>query len=251
VDCAKIVTTTSGDPFSNCALDAYQVQQLRGKYVTVSLWEYLPSGQTLANTPILYLNFSGPTWQANHAYSLGQAVTDGSGNTFLCVAAGTSGASMPSWNISDGKTTADGGVTWRFGCCGTSSNPTCNPVPLGQWNRKTVSCLCPSNAVSGTFTYGVFRQSGGGAATVYIAEPALMTGRQVQASPVVNNPNENLMPGGLKTTSGTVGAGSPTGWRMQGDIHRYTNPSAGGSPGLVCTASGNPATWKARPALGN
>jgi hypothetical protein len=54
------------------------------------------------------------TWQAEHAYSVGDAVADGPfERTFVVVTAGTSGAEEPAWATADRTEFADGTVTWR------------------------------------------------------------------------------------------------------------------------------------------
>ena len=70
---------------------------------------------TISNYYGLYLSaqtaLSAPaTWVLNHAYSLNDMVKPSTGNGyyFVCTAAGTSGATEPSWTASSGGTTADG-----------------------------------------------------------------------------------------------------------------------------------------------
>ncbi|MGB8887107.1 MAG: hypothetical protein WCC87_10320 [Candidatus Korobacteraceae bacterium] len=50
-------------------------------------------------------------WQAGTAYSVGDAVTDGTYQQ-TCVTGGFSGSSTPSWSPTLGDFTSDGGVTW-------------------------------------------------------------------------------------------------------------------------------------------
>lgn len=55
-----------------------------------------------------------PTWVANKAYSVGDYVvpTSDNGHAYRCTAAGTSGATAPTWGSATGSTTTDNGVTW-------------------------------------------------------------------------------------------------------------------------------------------
>ena len=70
----------------------------------------------------LYNTMKGTAWQASHAYTLGEVVvpTGGLENGFRyeCTTAGTSGASAPTWNTTEGGTTTDNTVVWttRLGC---------------------------------------------------------------------------------------------------------------------------------------
>jgi hypothetical protein len=55
------------------------------------------------------------TWQASHAYALGAVVTPtvSNGHYYLCIAAGTSGSSEPTWPTGTaGNTVVDSGATW-------------------------------------------------------------------------------------------------------------------------------------------
>jgi len=52
------------------------------------------------------------TWQASHYYRVDDGILDPSNHWQKVTVAGTSGASMPSWNTSGGNTT-DGSVTWH------------------------------------------------------------------------------------------------------------------------------------------
>ena len=56
--------------------------------------------------------YSLGAWQASHAYSVGRAITDPSGNEQLVTTAGTSGTTAPAWDDTVGGTTTDGTVVW-------------------------------------------------------------------------------------------------------------------------------------------
>ena len=55
--------------------------------------------------------FQPPAWVASKAYALSDVVKDSSGHSQVCITAGTSGPSGPSWNDSGGTTT-DNTVIW-------------------------------------------------------------------------------------------------------------------------------------------
>lgn len=69
----------------------------------------------------LYLALAGTAWEASHVYALGAVVVPilglQNGFRYECTTAGTSGASQPTWNTTEGGTTTDNTVTWttRFG----------------------------------------------------------------------------------------------------------------------------------------
>lgn len=55
------------------------------------------------------------TWQANTAYAVDDVVipTQSNGHKYICITAGTSGSTEPSWPTSSGATVNDGSVRWR------------------------------------------------------------------------------------------------------------------------------------------
>lgn len=54
------------------------------------------------------------TWQASTAYEVGDLVrpVTGNGHLYVCVAAGTSAGTEPTWPTTRGGNVTDGGVTW-------------------------------------------------------------------------------------------------------------------------------------------
>jgi len=54
------------------------------------------------------------SWAATTAYLLSQMIKDANNNTELCLAAGTSGSSVPSWPTAPGPALSDGGAAWLF-----------------------------------------------------------------------------------------------------------------------------------------
>jgi hypothetical protein len=59
-------------------------------------------------------NFKDTPWQASHAYALGQEVLDTHFQiqAVSAITTGVSGAATPTWSVTAGGTTTDGGVTW-------------------------------------------------------------------------------------------------------------------------------------------
>lgn len=77
---------------------------------------YTTGGAAVASTSLTKTaaNSWGVSAATSTAYNLGDIVKPATGNSFLylCVHAGTSGASAPSWGTTVGDITTDGGVTW-------------------------------------------------------------------------------------------------------------------------------------------
>ncbi len=83
----------------------------------------LPAG-TLPNTSIgpfskvsivtasSAFTYSYPNWQKSITYAVGQQILDPKGNAQKVQTAGTSGATAPAWNETNGGTTNDGTVVW-------------------------------------------------------------------------------------------------------------------------------------------
>jgi len=53
------------------------------------------------------------TWQGNHVYQAGTSIVDSNGNVQQVVVGGTSGGITPTWGVTVGAHTIDGGVTWN------------------------------------------------------------------------------------------------------------------------------------------
>lgn len=79
------------------------------------------------------------TWAASTSYTLGQIIRPATGNGFLylCVAAGTSGASAPTFGTTIGGLTTDNTVTWLCICSSlsqlTAGNVTWNVTAAITW----------------------------------------------------------------------------------------------------------------------
>lgn len=88
---------------------------------------------------------AAPTWAANTVYTPGARVvpTVDNGKFLECVTGGTSGESEPTWDTTQGNTTADGGVTWR---CGSNA-------PVRQNNTAYAKGTLVRTAVDGVWTF--------------------------------------------------------------------------------------------------
>ena len=77
---------------------------------------YTQGGATLASKTNTYAaaNSYAQVWTAETAYSVGDIVrpTVGNGHVYRCTAAGTTGASEPTWPTDIGATVEDGTATW-------------------------------------------------------------------------------------------------------------------------------------------
>lgn len=252
--CAKMVNASGAESYTTCNLDTYQLQQIKGKYVTFSANFQLKLGDTYDSNPYLQLYFSCAARANSTRYELGQGITV-SGATYVCVAVTgnqQSAGSAPSFDTNDGATTVDGNVTWRAGMCAVSNNSIYNQITMtpGFWFPYVVGTFCPTNATAGACVVAQPVQHGGGSGTLYMAEPALMLGRQTPNGYVPNNPNE-VLTGSVMISSGS-GAPSDGRWACVGDICWNTGVTSSTSPGWVCTTAGvngTSSTWTAMPNL--
>jgi hypothetical protein len=91
---------------------------------------------------------------------------------------------------------------------------------------------------TGSLLFGIrtTTQAGTGASNVLVAAPVLcLLGADFQS-----------LSGNFVDTTSFLGTAAPTtGTWKRGDIVVNTTPSAGGTPGWVCTTAGTPGTWKA------
>lgn len=80
---------------------------------------------------------SWTAWSASTAYLVGQVVRNVTTpfHAFVCVVAGTSGATEPTWNTTTGLNTTDGGATWL--CIGTE--PTKFTITAPSWTNATIT----------------------------------------------------------------------------------------------------------------
>ncbi len=262
--CAKLVST--GTAYINYTFTAEERAMVLGSYITGSAWAMQPSGQTFSsNGVILGVTASVPAWSASTAYKVGEAVTGSgvNGRLFVCVQAGTSGASAPSWTDVIGVEYTDGTVKWVCIYCSGSSYiawPMGTSQSNGTWYKLSAGCYIPSNATQVYLQINSFAQTAG-SGTCYIAEPAVHIGtrpsRGVQQGKDEHESQVKI--GGNRMTWGPViptNASSPlyAQWAQQGDVHWSTAAAAGGSPGWVCTTSGlnnAGAVWKAMANLGS
>jgi hypothetical protein len=100
---------------------------------------YTTGGATLSSLTAVETeaNSWGTAWAASTAYTAGQVIRPATGNGFLyvCVVAGTSGGSTPTFTTVVGNTTADNTVTWS--CLGEAI--TVFSSAAVQWTSATFS----------------------------------------------------------------------------------------------------------------
>ena len=116
VQLTQVQDSTGGVSLSNVVVYANvwaSIEALNGQ-------ETLAAGQELSTVShqivIRYIG-AAPSWQALNNYSVGALCKDSNGNLQQVQSAGgLSGAAAPTWNVTQGQTTADGnpstGLTW-------------------------------------------------------------------------------------------------------------------------------------------
>lgn len=82
-------------------------------------------------------NSWGTTWAGTNAQNVGDIIrpTAGNGYVYICVVAGTTGGSQPTWPTVPGQTVADSGATWS--CLGESV--TVWSSAAASWSSATFS----------------------------------------------------------------------------------------------------------------
>jgi hypothetical protein len=146
-------------------------------------------------------NFKNTSWQASTAYTVGQEVLDSNLHTEVVVAAGTSAATAPFWNITLGAVTTDGGVQWLDQ--GPESAFTPAAWAANHNYPRGTAILDPSGNIELVTSTGT-KKSGG---TI---------------------PTFNSAPGGT-TSDGTAGLV----WTNAGAIATAALPAAGGASGII------------------
>jgi hypothetical protein len=138
-------------------------------------------------------------------------------------------------------TTANGYVNLR--CNGADTDSSFRNWNSFGWVRKMGFFIMPT---SGTISFGIQASAAGAASnTPAVATPS---GAVQVAAPVLCEYGADFEAlwgaYGLQTSFNGTAAPTTGTWK-QGDIVVNTTPSAGGTPGWVCTTAGTPGTWKA------
>ena len=108
-----------------------------------------------------------------------------------------------------------------------------NPTSTGGWQFTAVTFQWPA---SGNVICGVYK-GGPSTGSVYVAAPMLCpVGLNLQDALNTIENNDRDWYGSAAPTTGS--------WN-RGDVVWNSAPSAGGTPGWMCTASGTPGTWRA------
>lgn len=149
------------------------------------------------------------TWLANTAYTLRQVVKGVTNdNAFICVTAGTSGSSEPSWDVSGGQTT-DGTATWQDlsaesmpeadTALGTSALAFSDSVALGRESRGVVRAVAAGRySVAAGYSVAI-----GGNATAY-AQDSVAIGYNATCSYPAGNAYCNVALGDSASALGAL-----------------------------------------------
>jgi hypothetical protein len=103
-------------------------------------------------------------WAATHAYTVGQTIQDSNNNIQLCIAAGTSGGSAPTWKTTIGQYTVDGsgGLVWQMqGAASLVITVTNNATFVTDFGVQYASNGQQLTKVASGATQGQYQQSGG------------------------------------------------------------------------------------------
>jgi hypothetical protein len=252
----KLVST--GTAYLNYTFSTQEKEMVKGSYITGSAWAMLPSGQTFSGNGVtLGVSVAVPTWSSLTAYKLGEAVYKSGAVIYVCVQAGTSGSTEPSWTGVVGSEYDDGTVKW---VCVHGSGSSYIAWPMGTsqaddtWRKLTSGCYIPMNVTNVYLQVSTTAQTSGNG-TCYIAEPCVNIG---------NRPSRGIQQGrdehesfvqlaGLRIDSGAAPP-SDGRWCNRGDV-RYNSSAAPSQPaGWMCTTSGTAggtAVWKAMGNLAN
>ena len=108
--------TYSGATGTGVFLRGGYANTLEGKedLENLGLGYFIDASATTIHDP--YFENIQPTasWAASTPYGVGAILQDVNGNGEVCVGTGTSGGSAPSWSITQGGSTTDGGVIWMM-----------------------------------------------------------------------------------------------------------------------------------------
>lgn len=133
-DTMKVMLTTSSYAFN---LDTHETKADVTNEVTGT--GYSAGGATLGSKTITYTaaNSWGTQWAASTAYAVGDVVrpTAGNAHLYMCIVAGTSAGSQPTWPTTSRQTVTDNTVTWAEIGRGLTQIDAADP----QWTSASIS----------------------------------------------------------------------------------------------------------------
>lgn len=235
--CTKLETTNTTATFYNLVGDT-QLKALLGRVVTYSAWINAPIGQDLDTSCALqYIAATYPARVDSTAYKVGEGVAQVTGTGYhVCLQAGTTDSSEPTWATTNGDTTTDGTVIW-YKVPNSNSNAAnaYKATYAGNWHQSSAQLYVPSNATALSCTIVCYDQTDTSAATYYIAEPMITIGNKVPAGFVPSNSlGQFTQVGEKRMWPASPAAGT---WIPVGDVDLST--------GQRCTVAGvmGSATW--------
>jgi len=110
----KALTTTLTTANTTCSpvTEVYNTTATNGPFDWIYLGVQASGRPAACGGAGCIMNFLVTAWTASNPYTLNQEVLDSNLNVEKVTTAGTSGGSQPTWNVTTGGTTHDGGVTW-------------------------------------------------------------------------------------------------------------------------------------------
>ena len=205
---------------------------------SVPAWDPNP-GQATEDGTLVWEDLGHAAWQANTAYSVGQAIIDSTGSVQLVSVAGTTASTPPDWlqPESAGQTTKDG-IIWQYGGSALwepdylysagqlilDSSGNVQIVQSGGISGDSVPAWNP-NAGQTTQDSGVVWQN--------LGHNAWLPGTSYSAGQAIVDPTGNIQ---TATIGGTSGASQPS-WRE--------GANATTQDASVTWTNSGPVTWQA------